>query len=159
MTGYELLEAELTKRFNASKVQSNQPFIHAIVEIMTEDQDAKMAISLAEKIKADAEQIKQEVDRKCRENENSWSQLFCNQQEIKRRENECDKREKELQKREEELQKLAKTITECETAEARDKLRMAAFFLTQTDTRDDPVAFTRGLSNILGNGGSKNDRI
>ena len=46
---------------------------------------------------------------------------------------------------------LKKKIESCETPEARDKLRLAEYFSSRCEYTDS-VAYTRGLSNILGNG-------
>lgn len=148
MTGYENLEYELIKRFNKSKVASNQPFIHAIVEILADNQEDKIALEIAEQKTKEAEEklkIAQQYHLRA-ENEMKNNQNALHLMQVER-----DNREKML----EQLEEVKNQIEKCETAEARDKLRLAEFFCNNCKRELDGVAFARGLSNILGNGGAK----
>lgn len=142
-TGYELLMGELEKRFNKSKVSSNEKFIHAIVEILAEIPD-KVALELAQK-KLDEANANVELARRL----NNSAAYRDNEARSSLRQIERENEEaKELYAH---LEDLKKKIESCETPEARDKLRLAEYFSSRCEYTDS-VAYTRGLSNILGNG-------
>lgn len=146
MTGYDLLENELAKRFNRNKINANTELIHAVVEIMAENPEEKMAISLAEKLKREAKEM-QETNALEEGRLFNWS-------------NELFQRECQLKSQVEAMDKdieVLHRLEECETAEARDKMRLAWFFMDQDETSYDKTAFTKGLSNILGNGARQNN--
>ena len=148
MTGYDLLENELVKRFNRSKINANTELIHAVVEIMAENPEEKIAISLAEKLKQEAKEM-QRTNALEEGRLRNWSQ-------------ELSLRELQLQCQVEAMNKdmeVLHRLEECETAEARDKMRLAHFFMKQNGTNYDSTAFTRGLSNILGNGNRTNKEV
>ncbi len=82
--------------------------------------------------------------------------------EVTKREEEISRREKELKQREDavaEKEKLYANIEQCETPEARDKIRLAEYFSENTQkfskTKIYEERFMPGLSNILGNGGAR----
>ena len=148
MTGYDLLENELVKRFNRNKINANTELIHAVVEIMAENPEEKMAISLAEKLKQEAKEMQ-------RTNALEESELRNQRHELFQRK--CDL--KSLAEAMDKDMEVLHSLEECETAEARDKMRLARFFMKQNGTDYDSTAFTRGLSNILGNGNRTNKEV
>lgn len=155
MTGYENLEYELSKEFNTQKVQSNQAFIQAIVRILTENTEDKIALEMAEKSRKEAEDTlliaQQEKE-----------QADYRNMEIQRKLTAITLKEKEVKEIESHIEEIRANIEKCETSEARDKMRLAEYFCKYCRRELDGVAYVRGLSNILGNGGNKtasNDRV
>lgn len=148
MTGYDLLENELAKRFNRSKINANTELIHAIVEIMAENPKEKMAIRLAEKLKQEAKEMQKTNTLKERRLDDLSYKLAQRECQLQSQANAIDKDMEVLHR-----------LEECETAEARDKMRLARFFMKQNGTDYDSTAFTRGLSNILGNGNRTNKEV
>lgn len=144
MTGYELLESELEKSFKPSKVKQNKDFICAIVGIVANNPDVDIAMSAAKILRTEAAKEKYEA--------------LCLRNEINMKVVQIERREKRIQEQIEDLEQakeLLKKLEECETPEARDKMRLAWMFMNQEETGYDSLAFTRGLSNILGNGASQ----
>lgn len=86
--------------------------------------------------------------------------------EVTEREKNVSKREREIQQREKEVlekEKLYETIEQCETPEARDKIRLAEYYAKNTEAFSGKKIyeerFMPGLSNILGNGGTRSMQV
>lgn len=150
MTGYELLITELQKDFNINKINSNGPLIEAVVKILAEDSESKIALSLAEEELKTAKRIRNEARSKMTEAEN----LFHRANSISHENNSQSIR---LHQNESALKELEERLNELETPEARDKMRLAHYY--ETHAHADGTTLARGLSNILGNGGAKKMEI
>ncbi len=148
MTGYEILLAELQQRYSASKVKQNEHFIRDIVKLLSEG-DGKEAIEVAEKIKAETNAKLHEVIHISQETENERRKS----QDLERKtRHDLESIASERQR----IEEAMNTLNECETPEGRDKIRLANFFLSNTNNASDAVI--RGLSNILGNGGNNHQK-
>ena len=150
MTGYELLIMELQKDFNINKINSNRPLIEAVVKVIAEDSESKIALSLAEEKMKEAERIQNEARSKMNEAE----KFFYRASAIKSENNSQSIR---LSQKESALKEFEERLNELETPEARDKMRLAHYY--ETHARADGTTLARGLSNILGNGGAKKMEI
>ena len=146
MTGYEILVAELSKEFHVAKIKNNKPFIEAIVRILAEDNESKIALSLAEEKMKEAKNVYAEADVMLKKAERLYQKVTAD---------ESSNREQfmMLNRKEDELRALEKRLNSLETAEARDKVRLAYYY--ESHAHADGTTLARGLSNILGNGGSK----
>lgn len=147
MTGYELLKEKLTEEYNASKVYANESFIKSIIKIMAENESDRMALEAAE---ADLQKAKLKED----EARRLSNEAYRNFAEAKRERRKVEERLIEANEKISECKELERNVKECETPEARDKLRLAYVFLNKvSDCEETPII--KGLSNILGNSNSK----
>lgn len=149
MTGMELLKHKLAEKgYSWGKINANSDFIFAIVTLLAEDEDmkTKTTIELAEfTINAGNRKWHEAIKK---ETEADALRVSLNQFELKLRE-----KERGLKSREGELSVLEDNLSLCETSEARDRIRLAEYFKNSVDANTDDLAFIRGMSNILGNGG------
>lgn len=145
MTGYELLKAELIQKYNASKVSSNEGFIRTIITLLSEGDD-KIALDVADQMKKEAEQT-------LRENQRVLDQIKEERRTISKKEVQIHCDLEKIQEERQQIELAQGTLSECETPEGRDKIRLANFFMRNTDGLI-PEPRVKGLSNILGNGGT-----
>ena len=139
LTGKDLLIDELKNEgFNISKIQANMPLINAVIKILAVNQDAKIALDVAMKEKEDNEKLRQELRARENELDNRFIQLRQDEHDFSAQIKECEK-----------IKEREKLLYQCETPEARDKMRLASFFLAQNISNTYTI---RALSNILGNG-------
>ena len=148
MTGMELLKHKLAERYSWGKINANSDFIFAIVAILAEDADLKTKTTIEL-----AEYTINEGNRKWHEaieKETKADALLVNVNQFEQR---LREKERNLKSKEGELSVLEDNLSLCETAEARDRMRLAEYFKNSVDVNTDDLAFIRGMSNILGNGG------
>ena len=148
MTGIELLKHKLAEKYSWGKINANSDFIFAIVSLLAEDADlkTKTTIELAEYTIREGNRKWREAIEK--ETEADALLVRTNQYEIQLRQ-----KERDLKSKEGELSVIQDNLSQCETAEARDRMRLAEYFKNSVDANTDDLAFIRGMSNILGNGG------
>ena len=126
MTYEELTEALKEKGYRIKKINGNEKFINDIVDILTSSDNG------VEMVKKENEEIK---ERLIKENE----RLNALDREITRKMKEVEQKLKQVEEIKKENEML-RHVKECETAEGRDKARLAVIFVR---------AINRGLTEPL----------
>ena len=155
MSGYENLIAELLKEYHPNKIATNERFIQAIVRILAENPEDRVALEMAEKERDEAEDLKRKSNAILKDAERREREAEKKEREVEERIKHAVQQESKLEILIKRVEKVREEIKACETPEARDKMRLANLFRSECSRGSDGLAYVRGLSNILGNGGRK----
>ena len=149
MTGIDCLKSELMKMgFSESKIRMNIELIMAIVSVVSENKEQVNAARLYYEMADD------KLDRAREYERDAKHQLAAARQaELNARSRDSDARasEREAMAAEQRAHEIEMRLETMETAEARDKIRLAHLFdkMTERKTCYDNTAYIKGLAAIL----------
>lgn len=143
-TVYAKFYNQLKKRgYSQQKIKTNADFIIDILDIISDcDEALKIAMEMCKKKQKAASEKEHEYNKLWNKTEQERSNLYI-------REKRCEIREKDI----ETAQINLRSLKECETSEARDKVRLMNEFLTLVDVENmngyQETEYIKALGGIL----------
>lgn len=151
MTGMEIILEKLrNKGYSAGKIKTNAEFIADIVTILSDD-ETRRKVDVAKMHETEAQMT---YERAVEERSRAQTTLsMANTKELNAENIMAAAKQKEEEAAEtlKRVEQLSKVMSDCETQEARDRVRMANLFRGMTDiqTPQNNTAYIAGLASIL----------